>query len=179
MLNTENTSDKETSFLDLNIKVISSDIHTSVYDKRDEFGFPFVSFPWLNGDVPRLPSYGVYISQLDRFARCCTSVLDIHSKNLKLLQNYWHIWKVLQVTLWAFILIWWNIVSRIWSEGIFHPVFYGDLVYTLKWVKSKPNFVWSGSKIVKRLRCRKWSSRERLVLYLALVHICPKAFHSD
>ena len=33
------TSDKETSFLDLNIKVIGSDIHTSVYDKRDDFGW--------------------------------------------------------------------------------------------------------------------------------------------
>ena len=67
-LNKANTSDKETSFLDLNIKVIGSDIHTSVYDKRDDFGFPIVNFPWLSGDVPRLPSYGIYISQLVRFA---------------------------------------------------------------------------------------------------------------
>ena len=37
--NKANTSDKETSFLDLNIKVIGSNIHTSVYDKRDDFGF--------------------------------------------------------------------------------------------------------------------------------------------
>ena len=79
-----NTSDKETSFLDLNIKVIGSDIHTSVYDKRDDLGFPIVNFPWLSGDVPRLPSYGIYISQLVRFARCCTSVLDFHSKNLQI-----------------------------------------------------------------------------------------------
>ena len=42
-LNKANTSDKETSFLDLNIKVIGSDIHTSVYDKRDDFGFPIVT----------------------------------------------------------------------------------------------------------------------------------------
>ena len=83
-LNKANTSDKETSFLDLNIKVIGSDIHTSFYDKRDDFGFPIVNFPWLSGDVPRLPSYGIYISQLVRFARCCTSVLDFHSKNLQI-----------------------------------------------------------------------------------------------
>ena len=63
----------------LNIKVIGSDIHISVYDKRDDFGFPIVNFPWLSGDVPRLPSYGIYISQLVRFARCCTSVFDFHS----------------------------------------------------------------------------------------------------
>ena len=64
--------------------VIGSDIHTSVYNKRDDFGFPIINFPWLSGDVPRLPSYDIYISQLVRFARCCTSVLDFHSKNLQI-----------------------------------------------------------------------------------------------
>ena len=83
-LNRANTSDKETSFLDLNIKVIGSDIHTSVYDIRDDFEFPIVNFQWLRGDVPRLPSYVIYISQLVIFARCCTSVLDLHSKNLQI-----------------------------------------------------------------------------------------------
>ena len=86
-LNKANTSDKETSFLDLNRKVIGSDIHTSFYDKHNDFEFPIVNFPWLSGDVPRLPSYGIYISQLVRFARCCTSVLDFHLKKSKLLQN--------------------------------------------------------------------------------------------
>ena len=47
-LNKANTSDTETSFLDLNIKVICNNIHTSVYDKRDDFGFPVVNFPWLS-----------------------------------------------------------------------------------------------------------------------------------
>ena len=46
-LNKANTSDKETSFLDLNIKVIGSDIHTSVYDNRDDFGFPIVNLALL------------------------------------------------------------------------------------------------------------------------------------
>ena len=35
-LNKANTLDKETSFLDLNIKLIGSDVHTSVYDKRND-----------------------------------------------------------------------------------------------------------------------------------------------
>ena len=43
-INKANISDKETSFLDLNIKAIGSDIHTSVYDKRDDFGFPLGMF---------------------------------------------------------------------------------------------------------------------------------------
>ena len=75
-LNKAITSDKETSFLDLNMKAVGSDFHTSVYDRRDDFVFPIVNFPWFSGDVPRLPSYVVYISQLVRFARCCTSVSD-------------------------------------------------------------------------------------------------------
>ena len=89
-LNKANTSDKESSFLDLNIKVIGRSIHTSVYDKRDNFGFPIINFPRLSGTVSRLPSYGIYISQLVSFARCCTSVFDFHSKNLQklLTQGY-------------------------------------------------------------------------------------------
>ena len=83
-LNKANTSHNETFFLDLFIKVIGSDVHTSVYDKRDVFGFLIVNFPWLRGDVPRLPSYGVYVSQLVRLVRCCTSVSDFNSKNLQL-----------------------------------------------------------------------------------------------
>ena len=67
--NKANTSDKETSFLDLNMKFIGNKIHTSVYDKYDYFGFPIVNFPWLSGDAPRLPSYCINISQLGRFAR--------------------------------------------------------------------------------------------------------------
>ena len=60
-----------------------NDVNTSIYDKRDDFGFPIVNFPWLNGDVPSLPSYGVNISPLATFAKCCASVMDSHSKNLQ------------------------------------------------------------------------------------------------
>ena len=160
-------SDKETSFLDLNIKVIGGDIHTSVYDKRDDFGFPIVNFPWLSGDVPRLPSYGIYISQLVRFARCCTSVLDFHSKNLqitsKLLTQGYRYHK-LRKTFGKFFRSYSELLSKFGdisfqeylSKGISHPVFYGDLVYKLRRVKDTPNFILSGSKIVKRLRRRQY-----------------------
>ena len=166
-LNKANTSDKETSFLDLNIKVIGSDIHTSVYDKRDDFGFPIVNFPWLSGDVPRLPSYGIYISQLVRFARCCTSVLDFHSKNLqitsKLLTQGYRYHK-LRKTFGKFFRSYSELLSKFGDisfqeyvfKGISHPVFYGDLVYKLRRVKDTPNFISSGSKIVKRLRRRQY-----------------------
>ena len=89
-LNKANTSDKETSFLYVNIKVFGNGVHTSVYNKCDDFGFPIVNFPWLSGDIPRVRSYGVYISQGVRFARCWTSVFDFHSKFLKSLPHYRH-----------------------------------------------------------------------------------------
>ena len=142
-LNNANTSDKETSFLDLNIKVIGSDIHTSVYDKRDDFGFPIVNFQWLSGDVPRLPSYGIYISQLFRFARCCTSVLNFHSKNLqstsKLLTHGYRYHKLRKI-FGKFFRSYSELLSKFGdisfqeylSKGISHPVFYGDLVYKFK-----------------------------------------------
>ena len=41
-----NTLDKENAYLDLNIKVIGSDGHTSVYKKHDDFGSPIVNFPY-------------------------------------------------------------------------------------------------------------------------------------
>ena len=166
-LNKANTTDKETSLLDLNIKVIGSDIHTSVYDKRDDFGFPIVNFPWLSGDVPRLPSYGIYISHLVRFARCCTSVLDFHSKNLqitsKLLTQGYRYHK-LRKTFVKFFRSYSELLSKFGdisfqeylSKGISHPVFYGDLAYKLRRVKDTPNFISSGSKIVKRLRRRQY-----------------------
>ena len=44
--NSANECDKETPFLDLDFKVVDDDIHTSDYDKRDDFGFPIVNFPW-------------------------------------------------------------------------------------------------------------------------------------
>ena len=54
------------------------------YDKRYDFNFEIVNFPFLDGAVPRPPSYGVYtcISQLIRFARVCSNVDDFNNRNL-------------------------------------------------------------------------------------------------
>ena len=57
-------------------------VSSKIYDKRDDFNFEVVNCPFLDGDVPRSPSYGVYISQLIRFARVCTYVDDFNNRNL-------------------------------------------------------------------------------------------------
>ena len=50
--------------------------------------FDIVDFPFLNGDVPRRTSYGVYISQLIRFARVCSHVNAFNVKKNVYLPNF-------------------------------------------------------------------------------------------
>ena len=57
-------------------------VSSKTYDKRDDFKFEIVSFPFLDGDVARSSSYAVYISQLIRFARVCSNVDDFNNRNL-------------------------------------------------------------------------------------------------
>ena len=67
---------------------ISNDIvSTKIYDKRDDFDFEIVNFPFLDGDIPRSTSYGVYISQLIRFARASSYVTDFNTRNKLLTQK--------------------------------------------------------------------------------------------
>ena len=81
-LNKANSSDTEAPFLDLNLSITNGIVSSKIYDKRDGFNFEIVIFPFLDGDVPRSPSYGVYISQLIRFARVCSNVDDFNNRNL-------------------------------------------------------------------------------------------------
>ena len=55
-LNKANSSDTEDPFLDLNLSITNGIIFSKVYDKRDDFNFEIVNFPFLDGDVPRSPS---------------------------------------------------------------------------------------------------------------------------
>ena len=68
-LNKTNTSDTEAPFLDFHLSISNGFVSSKIYDKRDDFDFDIVNVPFLDCDVPRRPSYGVYISQLIRFAR--------------------------------------------------------------------------------------------------------------
>ena len=80
-LNKANTSDKEAAFLDLHLSISNGTFSTKIYDKRDNFDFEIVNFPFLVGGVPRSTSYGVYISQLIRFVRASSYVTDFNTRN--------------------------------------------------------------------------------------------------
>ena len=59
-----------------------SRLSSKIYDKRDDFNFEIANSPFLDGDVDRTPSYGVYISQLIRFARICSNISYFNTRNL-------------------------------------------------------------------------------------------------
>ena len=56
-LNKANTSDTEAPFLDLHLSISNGFVSAKIYDKRDDFDFDIVNFPFLDGDVPRSTSY--------------------------------------------------------------------------------------------------------------------------
>ena len=78
-LDKANVSDTEASFLDLHLSISDGFVQIKIYDKRDDFDI--VNFPFLDGDVPRSTSYGVYISQLIRLARVSSHVDDFNTRN--------------------------------------------------------------------------------------------------
>ena len=68
--------------MELNLSITNGIVSSQIYDKRDDFNFEIVIIPLFDGDVPRSPSYGVYISQRIRFARVCSYVDDFNNRNL-------------------------------------------------------------------------------------------------
>ena len=65
------------SYLDLLfIRDKSNSITTKLYDKRDTSCFHIVNFPFMSSNIPSAPTYGVYVSQLIRYACCCSNYSD-------------------------------------------------------------------------------------------------------
>ena len=65
----------------LHLSISNDIVSTKVCEKRDDFDFDIVNFPFLDGDVPRSTSYGVYILQLLPFARAFSHVADFNTRN--------------------------------------------------------------------------------------------------
>ena len=76
------TSSTEVCYLDTHITTsdTTTPFRISIYDKRDDFTFRIVNFPHMDSNIPANPAYGVYISQLVRYARICTSKVDFMNR---------------------------------------------------------------------------------------------------
>ena len=83
-----NKSDHLADYLDLTFVIDSGGkLSTRLYDKRDDFDFHIVNFPFFSSNIPSGPSYGVYISQLIRYARCCSHYDDFRYRHRCLLDR--------------------------------------------------------------------------------------------
>ena len=161
-LNKANTSDTEAPFLDLHLSISNGFVSSKIYDKRDDFDFDIVNFPFLDGDVPHSTSYGVYISQLIRFARVSSHVADFNARNksltAKLLQQGYRYHK-LRKTFSKFYRQHYELVSKfnvrlktLLHEGLSEPEFYGDLVYKFKKIVGRADFSDRFRKIIVRYK---------------------------
>ena len=79
---------KTASYLDLFLFIDSGGrLNSKLYDKRDDFAFSIVNFPFLSSNIPASPAYGVYISQLIRYARACVQYSDFLERGQLLSQK--------------------------------------------------------------------------------------------
>ena len=117
-------------------------VSSKIYDKRDDFDFDIVNFPFLDGDIPRAPSDGVYISQLILFARVSSNVLDFYNRNrfltAKLFKQGYRYHK-LRKAFSKFYRRRLELVSKynvglktLLLQGILEPEYYGDLMYKVR-----------------------------------------------
>ena len=164
-LNTANASDTEAAFLDLNLSINNDIVSTKIYDKRDDFNFDIVNFPFLDDDVPRCPSYGVYISQLIRFAGASPHVTDFNNRNkfltAKLLKQGYRYHKLRKALSKSYRRYFELIekchvsLKKLMQQGICNPEFYGDFVYKFEKIIGNPNFSDLFKRIVNRFK-RAW-----------------------
>ena len=63
------------------ITISESKFVTTIYDKRDNFNFHIINFPYLDSNIPTRPAYGIYISQLVRIARICVKYSSFAERN--------------------------------------------------------------------------------------------------
>ena len=63
LLNKANSSYSEATFLDLNLSITKGIVSSKIYDKRDDFNFEIVNFPFLDGVVlALLPMMYIFFS---------------------------------------------------------------------------------------------------------------------
>ena len=81
------SSETKAPFLDLHSSISNGFVLCKIIDKRDGFDFGMVQFPFMDGDVPRSTTYGVYISQHFSDVACCYLWLFTLYINVKIGKN--------------------------------------------------------------------------------------------
>ena len=75
-------SSTSASYLDVLLNIdADGKLTTQLHDKRDDFSFTIVNFPYKGSNIPLSPAYGVYISQLIRYARASSTYNQFLSRS--------------------------------------------------------------------------------------------------
>ena len=141
------------------LSIVDGFVSCKIYDKRDDFDFEIVYFPFLDGDVPRAASYGVYVSQLIRFARVSSHVTDFNTCNKLLtakLLNQGYRYHKLRKAFSKFYRRHSDLVSK-FNVGLKSLLqqeleFYGDLVYKFRKIYVCNDFSTQFRKIILRYK---------------------------
>ena len=134
------------------------DLHLSISNGFVSSKIDIVNFPFLDGDVPRSTSYGVYISQLIRFARVSSTVADFNIRNemfscqtsptglsvsktskdfSKFYRRHFELVSKFSVGL-----------KTLLNQGLSEPESNGDLVYTFKKIIGRDDFLISSKTLL-------------------------------
>ena len=130
--------------------------------KGDDFDFYIINFPFLDGDVLRRTSYGIYTSELIRFARASSTLSDFNYRNkaltAKLRRQGYRYFKIRK----AFSKFYrrhsalvekYNIsLKTLLQQGISEPECYGELVYKFRKIVGKSNFSKQIRKFINRYK---------------------------
>ena len=167
---------------------ISNDVaSTKICIKRDDFEFEIVNFPFLDCDVPRSTSYGVYISQLIRFAGESSHVAGFNARNKlltqKLLKRGYRYHK-LRKTFPGFYRRYYDLISKFQfglksrlRQGLSEPEFYGDLMYKLNKIVGCNYFsAQLVGVICKKIGCSIGVLQQAACLVVSPVTVCNFAF---
>ena len=73
VLNIENQDDNRATFMDIEVDVEENQLKTKVYNKREKYKSEIVNSPDLSANTPNGAAYGVYTSQVIRYARVCNT----------------------------------------------------------------------------------------------------------
>ena len=77
-----------TSYLDLYLyQDTNGYLSRRLYDKRDDYNFEIVNYPFLDSNIPEGPAYGVYVSRLVAFARACEKLDDFNVRHKALVHK--------------------------------------------------------------------------------------------
>ena len=132
-LNKAYTSYTEAPFFDLHLSISNGFVSPKIYDKRDDFDFDIVNFPFLDGDVPKCLTAKL-LKQGYRYHKLRKAFSKFYRRHYEFISKF-------------------NVgLKSLLHQGLSEPEFYGDLVYKFKKIRGMSDFSDQFKKIIMRYK---------------------------